>query len=261
MLRALTTAATGMEAQQLRIDVIANNLANSNTVGYKRSRAEFQDLLYQTRRKAGSEQAEGVQVPTGLQVGLGVRPMATQRVYTEGALKQTGGPLDLAIEGRGFFQVEEPNGDRGYTRAGNFKVNNEGRIVTSDGYPITPGILIPPESSSISVGIDGTVSVTMPGEVEPVRLGQIETAIFANPGGLSAQGRNLFHATAASGVASVGTSGSAGRGAIAQGTLEMANVQVVEEMVDLIVGQRAYEVNSKVVQAADEMLRSTAQLR
>jgi len=261
MFRALSTAATGMEAQQTQIDVIANNLANVNTAGFKKSRADFQDLLYQTMRSAGATSKEGNEIPVGLQVGLGVRPVSTQKMFSTGDLKQTDNPLDLAIEGGGFFQVVQSGGTVAYSRAGAFKTDSQGRMVTSDGFPLEPAINVPPDAVSVSILADGTVSALQAGQTAPVELGQIQLATFANPAGLENQGRSLLLPTQASGQPVVGTPGTLGLGTISQGYLEMSNVKVVEEMIDLIVGQRAYEVNARVIQAADEMLRTSTQGR
>ncbi|HIE09802.1 MAG TPA: flagellar basal-body rod protein FlgG [Armatimonadetes bacterium] len=261
MLRALFTASTGMSANQLNIDIIANNLANVATTGFKKSRLEFQDLLYQTIRLPGMKVAHRAQAPTGIQVGLGVRPSAAVRIFTQGDLQRTENPLDLAIEGDGFFQVLLPDGTVAYTRDGAFKLDSEGRIVTADGFPIYPEIVIPPDAESISVGTDGTVCVTLPGQKDPQEVGRIELARFINPAGLKALGRNLFQSTAASGDPITGAPGSEGFGTIAQGFLEMSNVNVVEELVRMILALRAYEVNSKIIQAGDEMLSIANRLR
>lgn len=261
MLRSLFIAATGMEAQKLNIDVIANNLANVNTAGFKKSRADFQDLIYQTIRSAGGASAEGVQVPSGIQVGLGVKPVAVQKIFQQGDFVQTGNSLDLVIEGDGFFQVLMPDGTVAYTRAGAFKLDSEGRIVNSDGYPMEPGITIPANTLSITVGSDGKVTVMQAGSATPVEIGQIELARFTNPAGLNATGRNLYLPTASSGEAITGTPSSDGLGTLSQGFLELSNVNVVEEMVGMIVSQRAYEINSKAVQASDEMLQVANNLR
>ncbi len=261
MIRSLWMAATGMAAQQLNIDVISNNLANVNTPGFKKSRVDFQDLLYQTLRPAGFTEAQGVQVPTGVQVGLGTRAAAVSRIFTQGDFQQTENPLDLVIEGDGFFQVLMPSGSVAYTRDGTFKLDAQGRLVTSDGYPLDPEISIPPEATSISVGSDGTVSVILPGQQAPQELGRIQVARFANPAGLASLGRNLLQNTAASGEATVDTPGMNGMGTLAHGFIEMSNVKVVEEMVNMIVAQRAYEVTSKAIQTADEMLNIANNLR
>lgn len=261
MIRALWTAASGMEAQQLNVDVIANNLANVNTVGFKKSRVDFQDVMYQTLRAPGSPAARGAQVPTGIQVGLGTRPVATQKMFAQGDFTQTGNPLDMVIEGQGFFQVQRPDGTIGYTRDGSCKLDSQGRLVTSDGYVLQPELTIPSGAESISIGTDGTVSVTLPGQTQPQEVGQIQIARFINPAGLKSEGRNLFSATAASGDPQTGTPGLNGFGTIAQGFVEMSNVKVVEEMVNMIVAQRAYEINSKSIQTADQMLELSNNLR
>ncbi len=255
MLRSLWTAASGMQAQMLNIDVIANNLANVNTSGFKRSRADFQDLLYETLRPAGVASAEGSQVPTGIQLGHGTRPAAVQKVFIQGDYQHTKNELDMAIEGDGFFQVLQPNGDVAYTRAGTFKINSEGRIVTSDGFFMEPDITIPSDTITVSIGTDGTVSVLQAGSTQPSEIGTIQLARFVNPAGLHSVGRNLLLPTSASGDAITGTAGESGFGTISQGFLEMSNVSVVEEMVNLITAQRAYEINSKAIQTADEMLQ------
>lgn len=261
MFRALTTAATGMEAQQTRIDVIANNLANVNTNGFKKSRAEFDDLLYQTVRAPGTYEAQGVANPTGLQVGLGSRAVSTERMHSAGELKQTNNPLDLAIDGDGFLQVTQLNGSPAYTRAGNLRMNQNGQVVTAEGLSLDPPITVPSDATQLTFAADGTVSAVVAGQQQPIELGQVQLATFTNPAGLSSVGHNLLVPTGSSGVAVVGKPGEQGRGMLMQGTLEMSNVKVVEEMIDLIAGQRAYDVNSKVIQAADEMLRTTTQLR
>ncbi len=261
MIRSLWTAATGMTAQQLNLDVIANNLANVNTTGFKRSRVDFQDMLYQTIRSAGSTEAQGVQVPTGIQVGLGTKPAAIQKIFSQGDFQQTGNPLDVVIEGDGFFQVSMPNGNIGYTRDGCFKMDSQGRIVTSDGYPLQPEITIPAEATNVSIGSDGTVTVNLPGQTQPQEIGQIQLVKFINPGGLSSIGKNLFIPTASSGDPTSGSPGLNGFGTLAAGFIEMSNVNVVEEMVNMIVAQRAYEVNSKSIQAADEMLNMANNMR
>jgi flagellar basal-body rod protein FlgG len=255
MLRTLSIAASGMQAQALNIDIISNNLANVNTSGFKKSRADFQDLLYQTLRPAGVASAEGSQVPTGLQLGHGTRPVATQKIFLQGDYQHTKNELDMAIEGDGFFQILQPNGEVAYTRAGTFKLDSEGRIVTSDGFLMEPEISIPGDSVAISIGTDGTVTVLQAGEIEPSEIGTVQLVRFVNPAGLSSIGRNLYTATSVSGDAIPGTAGEGGYGTIAQGYLEMSNVSVVDEMVNMITAQRAYEINSKSIQTADEMLQ------
>lgn len=261
MIRSLYTAATGMESQKLNIDVIANNLANANTVGFKKSRADFQELLYQTLRTPGATSAEGSQIPSGIQIGLGSKPVAVQKIFQQGDFVHTGNELDLTIEGDGFFQITMPDGTVGYSRAGAFKMDSEGRVVTSDGYPLEPAITIPANTLNITVGADGRVSVLQAGSITPTEIGLIELARFINPGGLKALGKNLFSPTASSGEAVTGTPGTEALGTIAQGFVEMSNVNVVEEMVNMIVSQRAYEISSKAVQASDEMLQTANQLK
>jgi flagellar basal-body rod protein FlgG len=261
MMRSLWTAGSGMTAQQFNIDTIANNLANVNTAGFKKSRVDFQDLLYQSVRYAGTPVTQGAQIPTGIQIGHGVRPVATQKIFTQGTFQQTDNPLDLVIEGEGFFQVLMPDGTVAYTRDGAFKMDGEGRLVTSDGFTLEPEILVPSNTVTVSVGTDGTVSAVLDGESEPQNLGSIELVRFVNPAGLQSFGRNLLLATAASGEPILGTPGLEGFGAIAQGYLEISNVGVVEEMVNMIIAQRAYETNSKAIQASDEMLQTANNLR
>jgi flagellar basal-body rod protein FlgG len=261
MLRSLFVAATGMEAQKLNIDVIANNLANVNTVGFKKSRADFQELIYQNTRMAGAASAEGTQVPSGIQVGLGVKPVAVQKLFLQGDFTHTGNNLDLVIEGDGFFQIMRPDGTVAYTRGGAFKLDSEGRVVNSDGYPLEPGITIPADTTTISVSSDGKMSVTQAGSTGTTEVGQIELARFINPGGLRAVGKNLFESTDATGEPTTGAPASEGLGTVAQGFVEMSNVNVVEEMVNMIVSQRAYEISSKAVQASDDMLQIAINLR
>ena len=250
-----------MEAQQLNLDITANNLANVGTAGFKKSRLDFQDLLYQTIRSAGADQAQGMHVPTGIQVGLGTRPGATQKIFTSGDMQQTGNPLDIAIEGSGFFQVMLPSGDLAYTKDGSFKIDGTGKIVTSDGYPVQPEITIPDQVRDIVIGDDGTISAKISVQQAPQELGQLQTVNFLNPAGLFSMGRNLYSPTRASGAPITGTPGQDGLGTLASGYLEMSNVKVVEEMVNLIVAQRAYEVNSKSIQSADEVPNIANNLR
>ena len=259
MLRALNAAATGMAAQQLNIDVVANNMANVNTAGFRKSRAEFQDLLYQTLRTPGGQSGNGASLPTGIQVGLGVRTVATQALHIQGAMKQTGNSLDLAIEGNGFFQIMRPSGEIAYTRAGNLKTDADGRMVTNDGFALEPAITIPPDATTISVSATGLVSVIQPGSPNAVEVGQLQLANFANPGGLLEMGRSMYQATNASGMPIVMNPGEGGVGTVAQGFIEGSNVEVVNEMIELISSQRAYEVNQRVIQAADEMLSKVTQ--
>jgi flagellar basal-body rod protein FlgG len=261
MQRSLFIAATGMEAQRLSIDVISNNLANVNTTGFKKSRADFQELLYQGIKSAGASSAEGAELPSGIQVGLGVKPAAVQKMFQQGDFVSTGNSLDLVIEGQGFFQITKPDGEIAYSRAGALKINSEGNIVNSDGYALEPAITIPANTLEITITQDGTVSTLQAGSSAPTQVGQIELAQFINPGGLNATGKNLFLPTAASGEPITGNPGSDGLGTINQGFLELSNVNVVEEMVNMIVSQRAYELNSKVVQSSDEMLATANNIK
>lgn len=261
MMRALYTSATGMMAQQLNMDVISNNLANVNTVGFKRSRADFQDLLYQEIRPAGTTVAEGAQSPTGLEVGLGVKPGATETMFDQGTFQNTGNKLDVAIEGEGFFKVLLPDGTSGYSRDGAFKRDSQGKMVNSDGMAVQPEITIPADAVDVSVGKDGTVSVTRGTSITPETIGKIGLTRFSNPAGLVHIGGNNFKETPASGSPTEGTAGQEGFGTLAGGILEMSNVQIVQEMVSMIVAQRAYEVNSKAIQTSDEMLSTANQLR
>lgn len=261
MIRSLWTAATGMQAQALNIDVISNNLANVNTTGFKKSRADFQDLLYETLSPAGVASSAVTQVPTGMQVGLGTRPVAIQKIFMQGDYQYTKNELDMAIEGDGFFQILQPNGEIAYTRAGAFKLGGDGEIVTSDGFLMEPEISIPLDSTAISIGTDGTVSVLQAGETTSSEIGTIELVRFVNPAGLNSIGRNLYLSTSASGDPVTGTAGEDGFGTIAQGYLELSNVSVVDEMVNMITAQRAYEINSKSIQASDEMLQMANNLK
>jgi flagellar basal-body rod protein FlgG len=255
MIRSLWTSATGMQAQALNLDVISNNLANVNTSGFKKSRTEFQDLLYETIRPAGTPSSQGTEVPAGIQLGHGTRPSTVLKIFSQGNMENTHNELDLAIEGDGFFQISLPSGETAYTRDGAFKLDSDGRIVNSDGFALDPEIAIPSDALSISVGLDGTVSVLQAGESTPSEIGTIELARFVNPAGLISMGKNLFITSEASGGEMIGTAGENGLGTLAQGFLEMSNVSVVDEMVNMITAQRAYESNSKTIQAADEMLQ------
>ncbi|MBI3815811.1 MAG: flagellar basal-body rod protein FlgG [Nitrospinae bacterium] len=261
MIRAMYTAGTGMQAQQLNIDTIANNLANVNTTGFKRSRPDFQDLLYQTLRLPGTTSQTGDMVPTGIQLGLGTKPAAVSKVFIEGDLQQTQNELDLAIQGEGFFQVLRPDGTTGYTRAGAFKLDNTGRMVTSDGYPLTPTVTIPNDAKTISTDQGGRVSVLRPGSVTPTVVGTITLANFLNPAGLVGLGNNLYMQTDASGTPRTGNPGTNELGTVQQGFLEISNVSVVEELTNMILAQRAYEVNSKAIQTSDEMLQISNNLK
>ena len=261
-MRALNIAASGMQAQQLNVDVISHNIANMNTTGYKRQRAEFQDMLYQNLERPGStSSASGSVLPLGIQLGVGVRADAVGRVTEQGGMAATANPYDLAINGRGFFQITLPSGQTAYTRAGNMAVNAEGALVTADGYPVEPSVTVPQEATAIQVTRDGIVEVTIAGQTTPQQIGQLEIASFINPAGLEAIGDNLFLETPASGTANTATPGSPGLGTLMQGYLELSNVNAVEEISALIVAQRAYEMNARVITAADEMLQSTTQLR
>ncbi|MDX9698811.1 MAG: flagellar basal-body rod protein FlgG [Rhodocyclaceae bacterium] len=260
MIRSLWTASTGLNAQQTQLDVISNNLANVSTNGFKRQRAVFEDLLYQTMRQPGAQQTQQNQISSGLQIGTGVRPVATERLFSQGSLQQTGNALDLALQGNGFFQVEQPDGTIAYTRDGSFQLDNQGNIVTASGYLLADNINIPPDTLTITVGKDGTVSVLQAGQVNPVEVGAIQVATFVNPGGLQSVGENLFVETASSGVANPVQPGTNGSGVINQGYVEASNVNVAEELVNMIVTQRAYEMNSRAIQTSDQMLGRLTQL-
>ncbi len=260
MMRSLHISKTGMEAQQTQLDTISNNLANVSTNGYKRSHAIFEDLIYQNLRQSGANTTEQTQLPTGLQLGLGVRPVATARIYSQGNLQQTTNNLDMAIKGNGFFQVQMPDGTTAYTRDGSFQLDAAGQIVTSNGYTVLPGITVPANAQSLSVGNDGTVSITVPGSATPQTLGQVQLANFINPAGLDPKGQNLFAETAASGTPATGAPTANGMGAIQQGYVETSNVNVVEELVAMIQTQRAYEMNSKAIQTSDQMLQKLSQI-
>jgi len=260
-LRALLTAATGMNAQSQNVDVVAHNVANVNTTGFKAFRANFEDLLYQQLRPAGTQAAEGTQVPTGTQIGLGTRLVSTQRIFKEGNFLTTGNEFDIAIRGNGFFQVVQPDGSIAYTRAGAFTLDADGTIVDANGNPLEGGITIPEDAVEVSIGQDGTVQVLVAGETDPQTVGQIELAIFINPAGLLSVGDNLLEETAASGEPIVGTPGEEGIGEIVQGVLEASNVDVVTELVDLVEAQRAFEFNSQVLSTANEMLQRLTSLR
>lgn len=256
---ALQVARTGLDAQSDRMRIIANNLANVNTTAFQRDRAEFASLAYQVVTAAGARSAGDNQYATGLNLGTGVRLTGTGRITSQGSLNTTGNPLDLAIEGDGYFQIQRPDGSTGYSRAGNFHLSAEGKLVTTDGMPVMPEIQIPDGASAVTIGQDGTVSVSVAGQTEPQEVGKLELARFVNPAGLQALGNNLYAVTAASGEAQTGPANAEGRGAIRQGALESSNVNVVQELVDMIETQRAYEVNSKMIQATDEMLRNANQ--
>jgi len=252
--QALWIAKTGLEAQQTRMAVTSNNLANVNTTGFKRSRAVFEDLLYQNNGQAGAQSSEDTQINSGLMTGTGVRVVATEKLFSQGSLVQTGNNLDMAIEGRGFFQILMPDGTVGYSRDGTFQVNAQGEIVTSKGYALQPGITIPSDAQNITISGDGIVSVTQPGNSAPTQVGTIQLSDFINPAGLQPIGQNLYLETASSGAPQTGTPAQNGLGALSQGVLETSNVNTVEELVNMIETQRAYEMNSKAISTADQML-------
>ena len=261
-MRALRTAASGMAAQQLNVEVISNNIANMNTVGFKKQRAEFQDLLYQNIERMGAQSSsQGNVVPTGIQVGAGVKAGAVYRITEQGTPQHTGNPYDMAIDGKGFFQVTLPSGEIAYTRAGNFAVNGEGQLVTEDGYAVEPAITIPQDAIDVSISKSGQVQVTTQGQAAPQVVGQLELATFFNEAGLEAIGDNLLLETAASGAATIGAPNEPGFGHLLQGYTEASNVDSVSEITSLIVAQRAYEMNSKVITTADEMLSVSAQVK
>lgn len=255
MIPALWAAKTGLDAQQTRMTVTSNNLANVSTSGFKKSRGVFEDLIYQNVRQVGASTSQGTQAPSGLSLGTGVRVVATEKMYTQGGLDQTGNPLDMAIQGRGFFQVLMPDGTLAYTRDGSFQMNSQGQLVTSNGYVVQPSITIPTGAQSISVGSDGVVSVLAAGQSTPTQVGQIQLADFVNPAGLQPRGENLLVESGSSGTAQTGNPSLNGLGSLAQGSLEGSNVNVVEEMVNMIETQRAYEMNSKAIQTVDQMLQ------
>jgi flagellar basal-body rod protein FlgG len=256
MFRSLNTAASGMIAQQLNLDNIANNLANASTAGFRKRRLQFQDLLYQNLIMPGAASTQQTNYSSGLQIGLGARSAASEMIQTQGDFQTTGNPLDVAIQGAGFFQVQLPSGDLAYTRSGTFHLDSQGNLVTADGYAIQPSIAIPNNATNVTIGTDGTISVSLPNQTAAQQVGQLQLATFANPGGLNSTGQNLFLPTSSSGDAIIGTpGGSEGLGTIQQGSLEQSNVNVVEEFVEMILAQRSYESNSKVVQAADQMFQ------
>ncbi|MBK8765064.1 MAG: flagellar basal-body rod protein FlgG [Burkholderiaceae bacterium] len=260
MIRSLWIAKTGLDAQQTQLDTITHNLANVSTVGYKRSHAVFEDLLYQNMRQAGAQSTQQTQLPTGLQLGVGVRTVATARVFTQGVLQQTDNKLDIAINGNGFFPIQQPDGTVAYTRDGQFRVDAQGQLVTSNGMPIAPPITIPANALAVTVGADGVVSINTPGQTASTTVGQIQLASFVNPAGLDPHGQNLFVETTASGTATLGAAGTNGTGTLKQGFVETSNVNVVEELVSMIQTQRAYEINSKAIQTSDQMLARLGQL-
>ncbi len=260
MIRSLWTSKTGMEAQQMALDAIAHNLANTATNGFKRTHVVFEDLIYQNMRQVGANTGEQSTLPTGLQIGLGVRPVATARNFSQGSLQTTDSSFDLAIRGNGFFQVQLPDGTTGYTRDGAFQLNAQGQMVSNGGYLLQPGITVPANALVVSVAKDGLVTATIPGQATPQQLGQLQTASFINPAGLEPKGENFYTESAASGSPQVGSPGSNGLGTVMQGSVEASNVNVVEELVRMIQTQRAYEMNSKAVQTSDQMLQKLAQL-
>jgi len=260
MMRSLWISKTGMEAQQMQLDAISNNLANVATNGFKSERQVFEDLMYQNLRQAGAASSDQTALPTGLQVGLGTRAVATARNFSQGNLQQTSNPLDLAVQGKGFFQIQMPDGTTGYTRDGSFQVSAQGQLVTNTGYTVQPGITIPTAAQSVTIGNDGTVSVVLPGQALPQTVGQIQIAGFINPAGLEPKGGNVYGETAASGTPTPGTAGTNGLGTLQQGFVETSNVNVVEELVQMIQTQRSYELNSKAIQTADQMLDKLSQL-
>jgi flagellar basal-body rod protein FlgG len=256
---ALWAAKTGLDAQQTQMTVTANNLANVSTTGFKASRGVFEDLLYQNVSQVGANTSQNTQSPSGMQLGTGVRVVATERINTQGSLNQTGNPLDLAIQGRGYFQVLMPDGTVGYTRDGSFQTNAQGQLVTASGYSVQPSITIPAGTQSVTIGTDGTVSVQLAGQTAPTTVGTLQLADFINPAGLQTVGSNLMLESASSGAAQTGTPGLTGLGTLTQGSLESSNVNVVEEMVNMIQVQRAYEMNSKAIQTCDQMLQFASQ--
>ncbi|MFZ2406692.1 MAG: flagellar basal-body rod protein FlgG [Methylobacter sp.] len=257
--RALWVAKSGLDAQQTRMAVISNNLANVNTTGFKRGRAVFEDLMYQNIRQVGAQSTQNTQLPTGLQLGTGVRTVATEKLHTQGNVQPTENALDVAINGRGFLQILMPNGDTNYTRDGSLKLDSTGQLVTSGGLTLNPAITVPADAESVTIGTDGTVSAKLPGVADPSVLGQIQTANFINPTGLEAVGENLYRESAASGAPIVGTPGQGEYGTLNQGSLETSNVNVVEELVNMIETQRAYEMNSKAISTTDQMLSFVTQ--
>ena len=260
MMRSLWISKTGMEAQQTQLDTISHNLANASTNGYKKSHAVFEDLMYQNLRQAGANSSDQTTLPTGLQLGLGTRAVATSRSFAQGNLQQSSNPLDVAISGHGFFQLQMPDGTTGFTRDGSFQVSATGQLVTNNGYTVQPGITIPANASSVTIGNDGTVSVMLPTQTTPQPVGRLQTANFINQAGLDPLGQNIYAETAASGTPNAGTPGQNGLGIVQQGFVETSNVNVVEELVGMIQTQRAYELNSKAISTSDQMLAKLGQL-
>ena len=260
MIRSLWISKTGLDAQQTQMDVISNNLANVSTSGFKRSRAVFEDLLYQNIRQAGAQTSQQSQSPSGLQLGTGVKPVATERIFTQGNLQQTGNDKDVAIQGQGFFQVLMPDGTTAYTRDGSFQVDSQGQLVTASGFPVQPTITVPANAQSLSIGRDGVVTITTPNSSATTQIGALQLATFINPAGLQAKGENLYMETTASGNPNTAAPGTNGAGILSQGYVETSNVNVVEELVSMIQTQRAYEINSKAITTSDQMLQKLAQL-
>ncbi|TSA00141.1 MAG: flagellar basal-body rod protein FlgG [Rhodocyclaceae bacterium] len=260
MIRSLWIAKTGLDAQQTQLDVISNNLANVSTNGFKRARAVFEDLLYQTLRQPGAQSSQQTAIPSGLQLGTGVRPVATEKIFTQGSLTQTSNPLDIAINGQGFFQIQMPDGTLAYTRDGSFQKDGTGQMVTSSGYPLSPALTIPSNAVSVTIGRDGVVSVLQAGTTAATQVGTIQLAGFVNSGGLQSVGENLFVETASSGTPTPNTPGTNGSGLLNQGYVETSNVNVAEELVNMIQTQRAYEINSKAITTSDQMLAKLSQL-
>lgn len=260
MIRSLWISKTGLDSQQMQMDVIANNLSNVSSNGFKRSRAVFEDLLYQNIRQPGAQSSQQTQLPSGLQLGTGVRPVATERIFTQGNLQKTDNEKDVAINGQGFFQVLMPDGTTAYTRDGSFQVDNQGQLVTSSGYPIQPAITVPSNAQSLTISKDGVVSVTLPGSTAATQVGSLQLATFINNAGLQAKGENLYVETSASGNANTNTPGTNGAGFLTQGYVETSNVNVVEELVNMIQTQRAYEINSKAITTSDQMLQKLTQM-
>ncbi len=260
MIRSLWISKTGLEAQQTQMDVISNNLANVSTTGFKRSRAVFEDLLYQTIRQPGAQSSQQTQLPSGMQLGTGVRPVATERIFTQGNLQPTGNEKDVAIQGNGFFEVALPDGSQAYTRDGSFQIDDQGQLVTASGFVVQPAIMIPADASTLTIGRDGTVTVKQPGVAAPVQVGTLQLTTFINPAGLESKGENLYVETAASGPPNVNTPGINGAGLLLQSYVETSNVNVVEELVSMIQTQRAYEINSKSISTSDQMLQRLSQL-
>jgi flagellar basal-body rod protein FlgG len=260
MIRSLWISKTGLDAQQTQMDVISNNLANVSTTGFKGSRAIFEDLIYQTLRQPGGQSSQQTQIPSGLQIGTGVRPVATERLQSQGNLAQTSNNLDVAIQGGGFFQVLMPDGTTSYTRDGSFQTNSQGTLVTASGYPVQPAITIPANATNVTIAVDGTVTINQTGSAATVQIGSLQLATFINPTGLQSIGQNLYSESASSGTPTAGTPGTNAAGTLNQGYVETSNVNVVEELVNMIQTQRAYEINSKAITTSDQMLQKLSQM-